>query len=103
MKKKWMVSGLSILMMVTGLWNAWFQNLVDYVMWLHYLRWYSSAIVNDDVSLEEQMPSPPVVPATTYSHRSIPEEWFDIPLWSVVYVLRDVEDYSGSFVFKGAR
>lgn len=36
-------------------------------MWLHYLRWYSSAIVNDDVSLEEQMPSPPVLPATTYS------------------------------------
>lgn len=40
-------------------------------MWLHYLRWYSSAIVNDDVSLEEQMPSPPVVPATTYSFIAI--------------------------------
>lgn len=72
-------------------------------MWLHYLRWYSSAIVNDDVSLEEQMPSPPVVPATTYSHRLISEEGNEIPLWSVVYVLRDVEDYSGSFVFRGAR
>ncbi|KAJ8612355.1 hypothetical protein MRB53_036557 [Persea americana] len=30
-------------------------------------------LVNDDVSLEEIL-SPPVVPATTYSHRSIPEE-----------------------------
>ena len=71
-------------------------------MWLHYLRWYSSAVVNDDVSLEEIL-SPPVVPATTYSHRSIPEEGNDLPLWSVVYVLRHVEDYSGSFVFGGAR
>ena len=25
-KEMWMVSGLSILMMVTRLWNAWFQN-----------------------------------------------------------------------------
>lgn len=72
-KEMWMVSGLSILMMVTRLWNAWFQNLVwlTLTMWLHYLRWYSSAIVNDDVSLEEQMPSPPVVPATTYSFLAI--------------------------------
>ena len=54
------------------------------------------------MSLEEIL-SPPVVPATTYSHRSIPEEGNDLPLWSVVYVLRHVEDYSGSFVFRGAR